>query len=366
MQNKQEQDLIFFTQKIPNVKLDNFAALLRRSGIVVSFFAQLIGYCPSSLNANNKLVFRWLSWPVFLIGVQTTEIILALLCYHQLDETHPDKKEVNRVDRFGSSLIIVSSIQSASYLRLMGIIFNRKTRELWSKLGSKLTDIYQLGTEASKMIFQEELKRYIRITNVVYLVIYIGGIGLIISRVVGLFATKMVVECGITAGLLGMIVLNLNLVFSVTYGLWFVHIISLIRIGFTVLRHEKSRSRSLKVGTPQSKSGQMYHRFRHFAGLEELVRILNEDFSLELTLTFILVGILLTNIFYDVFRIIHDAEYFRLLEMIPFLITNVTTLCLLCHSGTLMTRQARRTAIWLISNQNQDFSCDHEVKCLGI
>jgi hypothetical protein len=118
-----------FPAKIP------IAELLSQSGQLTTKSAQVFGYCPFSVDRQNRLSFRWISLPTFFVFFQLG-LIASWLVFYQVFEDKFEAmyaSQVKNTDKFGYLLVKLIGGLVQSYLRLSAILTRRKTLVFWDK-----------------------------------------------------------------------------------------------------------------------------------------------------------------------------------------------------------------------------------------
>ena len=208
---KNSSDLIFKTSVSSRPNNTAFASLLNQINTVVISAVQLMGFCPFTIDNHNRLTFSWFSFPVFMAGFHTIGSLLTIFTAHFLSKPSSGTENENKVDRIGNSLLILSSICIGSYLRMIEILYRRRTVEVWEKLNSQLSQIYQNGSNGAQIYFQNQLNGYKRRMLKVYTFV---GIFPTIFFLLSVFTTwKAEMETFGVVYSLGLLLLSIQLIF---------------------------------------------------------------------------------------------------------------------------------------------------------
>jgi len=326
---------------IDHGKLKKFRALIKRSGLLVTLVAQIMGFYPFSRDLHNKLIFHWLSFPV-VIAVFHTSIITGMVIQYLILVSQ--EKNANVVDQIGSALGFCSTLICGLCIRVIGIALKGRMVDLWSKLVPLLETIYQTGTESSQIHFESKLKKLIRKLDIVYLLVWtLFGIFLI-QTIRELWNAKALVLLSVLANIF--ITGYVFLFISIT--MCFVHIIELITISFSVLRIQQTYSTIPEIvfKIPQKPliaiklSANCTELFyKHFYALEAILRSMNEKFWPELIIIVCHNGIMLVSAIYVGWSLLSTTGYSVLINVVPVLTVSFLNLLLLCNSSAFVTKE---------------------------
>jgi hypothetical protein len=326
-----------------NGKVKTFEAVIHRSGWLVTFIAQIFGFCPFSVSKNNRMIFRWLSLPAILVIVHVIGIISSVGSFLVFeDRTNKAFGVKNRaaVDQFGYSLWLFSTIGLQTTLRVLGILSREKTRRIWDRLHSDLQEIYENGTAESRAYFEEMLRRQAIKMRVLAFVISSMLVILVVKLIIPIFFLMLEVE-ELSFGIyttFDVLIWNIHSIFSIAKTLWFVHVMDLIGTGFSVLLYEQIGERA---SGQQKSSRRSFQFFKYYEALEGLTQELGNKFCLELTITVVYWGVVVVSILYQVTGLLRLGSYGGYSLTVAELLLHISEIFLLCNSANRITMEVR-------------------------
>jgi F0F1-type ATP synthase assembly protein I len=332
------KDDLFFIAKVAGTAKVKTSETLRRSGTLVILFAQLVGLCPFSLDKDGKMVFKWLSFPVFLVGAHlgsTTFFATKLLI---LDNDTSRFKTA--VDLFQFIIWVASNLASQTYLRLAGILSKQKTIKIWEELHNILKEIHEKGNKSVQTFLDEQLKHQWRKMGLAYFITF-ACITLHLKE-----ASIPLIGKHNALKIIGVTLWNIHDFLSITKTLWFIHIIDLVRIGYSSLRFGTQANENMAAKFSFQPKGDRLSLFlKRFEALEEVTEALNEKFSVELGVCVLYSCIILNASLYDICNMFRNNEFDSFFALLPQLVIHLIEICLICDSGTWVTKEVSSIVI---------------------
>jgi len=356
---------IFTTENLslsPQGNVTSFESLLRRFRYLIPFTAQAMGFYPFSVDHKNQLTFHWFSLPALLPIFHSIVIITTAYLYVDRSSDNISKQfstiDANNVDRFGDSFSLYTVLVIGTLQRMMGLFRRNNVMNISERLQSILGDIFKNGTDAGQIVFEQELKQHARKIMAIYAITYFMAIVIMVQSAgpalyYFIFSDFSWIYVG--GFVLGVILWNSHLMLFISKTLWFVHVIDLTKIGFSVLRSESSTDPDSSSKKISQKSNRPFLFCKHYEALDDLIHDFNEKFFLELTMGVVLLGILLVNSLYVFSGTIRGGVYFGVLEAIPDFVVHFLELFILCNSATWIVREAQATVLERMNNPNPDY-----------
>jgi len=314
-------------------KITNFDKLVKRSGSNVIFLAQFTGFCPFSVDPKNKLRFKFISIPFFMLVFQTL-ITSGWWFYFMSIDIQSKSNDIFATDQSGTDKLshILSSmftIFSQVSNRILTLIHAKDIVTFTGKLVSIYSEVYESCVKISKARFEQKLRRIMWKMNFVTALVllvsvqHIYGYWKYVETQTRAYEILPPYEAFIFK--ISFITSNINSLLMIAKALLYVHTLDLISIGFSELNHKTSRNVFLK----------------QYAAFEGLVRNFNSMFSMELTITTTSLGVFLLN---SIYTGCVDVKY-QVLSNLQIPIEEITVhgmaIFLLCSSATQITLQVR-------------------------
>jgi hypothetical protein len=332
-----KSDLFFIANITNTAKVKTFESL-RRSGALVIFFAQLLGFCPFSLERDGKMIFQWLSFPALLVGAHLGSIIFFATKLLIIDNYIPLTE--NSVYIFQFMFWVVSNLACQTYLRLAGILSKQKTIKTWDVLHTILREIHDNGAESVQSFLEQQLKRQWRKMGLVYLIIF--------ACIALHFKTVVIPLIGTVnaLNLIGVTLWNLHDLLSITKTLWFIYAIDLVRIGYLSLRLGTYANKNMAAKISFQPNGNRLTLFlKNFEALEEVTQTLNEKFSVELGVCLLYACNILNYSLYEVCDLFRKNQSSLILSSLPHIFIHLIEIYLLCDTGTWVTKEVSSIGI---------------------
>ena len=323
-----KSDLIWISdRKKHQEKAALIKKLLKQSGRFVVFSAQLMGYCPFSIDNSNKMSSKGTSLP-FLMSVFHIVAMILWSAYLMVNKNKLDGLASNRGTGRVSYQGVVFAIYSQHYIRVLTIRHRNGIVKFWDKLQSSLVQTYVGGSAVSKTIFEEQLVRKRSKMNIAVLVnlvlatLHIGCfIFVSMNKLYILFGIYEIIPL-----VLGLILWNANGILLILKILWHAHIIDTITIGFSVL----STSKAL-----ENRSIFLYQ----YKCLEDVVTLFNSTYSVDLTVSMISLGFHFINALYTACTVFDEEHAWQFWSNVAAIFVHGTALLLICSSATQLTKQ---------------------------
>ena len=331
-----KSDLIWISEgKFNQQRANNFKRILRQSGRSAIISAQLMGYCPFSIDSTNRMIFSWSSVPFFMT-VCNVAIVIVWSCYYftneaKINNIFPCRLETDKI----SYQAVAFGIYFQQYLRISAVWYRNEIIAFWENLQLSCMQIYEAGSETSKATFEQQLihKSYkmnivVGITCVIGF-LYSGGLVLAgLSEILLYFETSEAIIFVVA----GLILWNGYGILFILKALWFVHLIDVLVICFSTLKSSKS-----------SKHERRNMFIQQYKFLEHLVGLFNSTFSVELTLSMISLGSYFINALYSTCVAFHKELQGpgQLLSSSAGVLLHGSAIFLICSSSTQLTKQVQ-------------------------
>jgi len=334
------EDLIVLTKFESSVfKSDDFTELLKHCGVFVTFAAQAMGFCPFSRDKENQLKFNFISIPAFLSAFHPVAIVLVSV-YFNANITENDNNS-STVDQFGNTLWLLSIIICGVSIRLSIFLWRSRMFDIWKKIESTMENIYRHGSCSTRHFYQEQLKNQKRRSNLMCLFLAVFAT---------VFTSKnMILSTGFASSLsLRSVIITVSVIFFINthqylficVTLYFVHMINLVTISFSVLQYEYGQADSMELSLKEFRKyiTNPNSFYEDFEALEIVVQTLNEKFYPEFTIILGHNGAMLVGTLYYLYTTGRN-DVIAAFEVLNISMMAFLNLVLLCNAATWLTKQ---------------------------
>jgi len=317
------------SDEVHEEKITTFDKAVKRSGSSVTFLAQFLGFCPFSLDSKNRFRLKLTSVPFFMFIIQT---LTGLGWWLYFVSKGTGTKEIFGTNQTGTDTLshVISglfTVFSQLANRILTLLHASDIISFTGKLFTVYDEVYESDSEASKIRFEQKLKRNAWKMNLIVAIIcpiaILNMYGYLYYLRVNTNAFVALPPNETPFFVVSFLTSNLNSLLMISKALLYVHSLDLISIGFSELNYKAPSKVFLK----------------QYASLKGLVCNFNSMFSLELTITTLAIGVFFVNSLYTGCVDVKYQVGRNLLMPIEEVTVHGMAIFLLCSSATQITRQ---------------------------